>query len=490
MAQFIKVNDLVQPLRWYDDWRLQQRFLKGTLDQYSLICPPDRVIPFVIPTSMTTVITPVRPSLWAIYNEKDQVVLDLTNYIPQLLTGVYEPVANADGTKNTWLINKGGYIPEGRIPCGYHYSVIVFNNTGYTSEFFYVPAKFDEYNGFDRYIKFTWWNNSDILGIPYQTGLKMWMYLEAELTKMTPEIIEEGTEDGQGQFYPTSQRYIDNFHFDEWASQPIVDAITSWQMHDNVTFEQPMFFNGNKKSCRNFKVSATFDTPGNFALIDVVFQDDTPKYSGACSDNFKLSTGSEPTCNITITNLKVSGASNTKTFLFTPLQNGTTPINVLRYEWRSPQKYNGNWQNIDLNQTFADSFSTGQNTVCVRAVCPASYSTEVCINFTVSLPSSQCPAGIQIYDIVYGEIVGDTKPVGITYSLTGVVTNAQFIEIKTTEISEDWQRFPIISTGTPQYIYFPGSTTPGEYVVQMRVVCVISSVEYFSAPNNFVITLP
>lgn len=487
MAEFIDNIKIAFP--WYENPNDGTRRQKGTFDCYKHITSPATMPPSMIPVKMKPLVTPPLPTVWGIYDLHGTLELNLTPYIGALWQGVYEPAALPDGSFNAWLIHPGVTpIPNGvQIPCGYHESRVIFQGKQYTSELFYVPPGFNIVDPLKRYMRVSWRNSSDLMGIVYQTGFRNILLLESELTKMSPEIQEEGVEDGNGRFYPTSQRFVENLRFDEWAPQYLVDALTAAQMHDDVQVEIPIanvLYNA-----RNIKTTATFDTPSNFGLVDFIFQSDAALFSGVCSDNFKLSAGGGAECNIVITNLTVSGTGNTKTFLFKPLQNGQSPINVLRYEWRSPQKYNGAWQVIDLNTTFGDSFTTGQNTVCVRAICPNSTSPEVCVNFTVSLPASQCPTGIQVYNVTYEPLTGDTLPVAIYYSLTGVTTNAKFIEINAPEISQDWQRYPITPSGTPQYIYYPDDTAPGEYVVQMRVVCVIGGSEYLSVNTNFVITL-
>ena len=77
-------------------------------------------------------------------------------------------------------------------------------------------------------------NSVDFGDILYHNGFENRVYLNADVSKPTYELEEEGTEDADGEFSPTFQKWAKKYSIQFYAQEFLADALTLMTLHDQV----------------------------------------------------------------------------------------------------------------------------------------------------------------------------------------------------------------------------------------------------------------
>ena len=85
------------------------------------------------------------------------------------------------------------------------------------------------------YILIEYSNSVDFGDILYQNTFENKIYLDADVSKPEYEIVEEGTENGDGEFFPTFQKWAKKYSITFYAQEFLVDALTLMTLHDQIT---------------------------------------------------------------------------------------------------------------------------------------------------------------------------------------------------------------------------------------------------------------
>jgi len=84
------------------------------------------------------------------------------------------------------------------------------------------------------FIKLEWWNSCDIDDILYQTDFKQRMFLKCDVGKPVYPVDEEGSNDGDGEFTPTFQKWQKQYSLTFLIYEYQMDAISLIPLHDNI----------------------------------------------------------------------------------------------------------------------------------------------------------------------------------------------------------------------------------------------------------------
>jgi hypothetical protein len=85
------------------------------------------------------------------------------------------------------------------------------------------------------YILIEYSNSVDFGDIVYHDGFENKIYLDADVSKPDYELLEEGIENGEGEFSPTFQKWKKKYSIRFYAQEFLVDALTLMALHDNIT---------------------------------------------------------------------------------------------------------------------------------------------------------------------------------------------------------------------------------------------------------------
>lgn len=87
----------------------------------------------------------------------------------------------------------------------------------------------------NKYLKLEYWNTCDLGNIYYQGGQKFWFYLDADVAEPFHEDVEDGQENGDGEFIPTYRRQMKRYIIRTGLlSDYLIDAIQRMKLHDNI----------------------------------------------------------------------------------------------------------------------------------------------------------------------------------------------------------------------------------------------------------------
>lgn len=288
------LDELKVPFRWYDDSaRRIGKISECDGYRYRLITPFDRLLPFMY--RFKTLGTPTFPVSWKLYKTSDDslvATLDL-NFLHYYNFGTYD-----------YIIYKGDPLDIAMAP-GFYYSIIDLDGDGPTlySEDFYVDCDADgrqiggdfndDFNedfgplitvggSLKKYTKLEWWNDCDLGNILYQTGYHNILFFDVDLIRDTPEILEEGTENGLKDFIPTFRKYIDKIRFDDYVPEYILSALLLVRLHKEVvcTTKENLYTG----KARQFNVEHTFQN-SCYASIVCTFQQETTFLKANCCNN-------------------------------------------------------------------------------------------------------------------------------------------------------------------------------------------------------------
>lgn len=77
-------------------------------------------------------------------------------------------------------------------------------------------------------------NSVDFAEIVYHNTFENKLYLNADVSKPEYELVEEGIENGDGEFSPTFQKWAKKYKIEFYAQEYLVDAVTLMALHDQI----------------------------------------------------------------------------------------------------------------------------------------------------------------------------------------------------------------------------------------------------------------
>lgn len=305
-------EELKTPLRIYNQLHKQDRYIKNYNDVffYKLITPRDTPLPFQFRV-------PVASGGG----------FEVSQFLIRNVDGTTAFTLPTDVINNLRTINNVDYViykPEPitvdgsilNMPSGFYYVELVVNGYNYVSEVFYVPCNPFSWNDTDiAYTRLDWDNGGCDLGpILYKTGYKNTIFLDTSIMQETPEIQEEGFEDGINNFTPTLQKYIDNLVIDELMPFFLADALVLASMHRRVDITLP--FNTYSSRLRNLKSTIAPQEDGRSYLLTLRFQQESKYVNANCCTNIPVLGGNMAITSVTITPANDAGGNVTYKWAF------------------------------------------------------------------------------------------------------------------------------------------------------------------------------
>lgn len=87
----------------------------------------------------------------------------------------------------------------------------------------------------NKYLKFEYWNTCDLGYIYYQGGQHFIFYLDADVLEPFHEDVEDGQENGDGEFIPTYRKQTKRYRIRTGLlSDYLIDAIQRMKLNDNI----------------------------------------------------------------------------------------------------------------------------------------------------------------------------------------------------------------------------------------------------------------
>jgi len=107
------------------------------------------------------------------------------------------------------------------------------------------------------YIIIEYSNSADFGNILYQNDFANKLYLDADVSKPEYELLEDGIENGDGEFIPTFQKWAKKYSIEFYAQEFLVDALTLMALHDqiNVTLK-----NGESSNVTDIEIAYEWDS--------------------------------------------------------------------------------------------------------------------------------------------------------------------------------------------------------------------------------------
>jgi hypothetical protein len=87
----------------------------------------------------------------------------------------------------------------------------------------------------NKYLRLEYWNSCDLGSIYYQGGIKFIKYLDADVGEPFYEEVEDGQENGDGDFVATFRRQIKKYTIrTELLQEFECDALKRMELHDSI----------------------------------------------------------------------------------------------------------------------------------------------------------------------------------------------------------------------------------------------------------------
>jgi hypothetical protein len=374
-------NELPIAFPWYEKKEQQNRYNENVdkVCDYKLISPRDALLRF----QLTRPAGGQYPTLWEIYEvNSEELVATVSSSIPGLRVRLLEGKEYYTYTGEQLTTDSGTLL----LPPGYYYSRIYWADNIYRySEMFFVPddgvfniADDDDIN----FLRIEWWNDNDVRpvffgekqddGKPYFRNV---VYLDTFITASEPEIIEEGTRDGNDELVPTFQKAIVAYRISLVVPDFLKKALVIMQMHDHIHITTI-------KNVRSGEISrliteSTLEAGGALSNVELLFNE-TLLLKKGCGENMASDcTGSAPGIN----DIEISGANFVITGIATPGASvqvfkattpGAVPVLASTNQYTSTQ--------FSAGITLAQSLFTGFDYILVRATsfgCDFGFSTAM-----------------------------------------------------------------------------------------------------------------
>ena len=140
----------------------------------------------------------------------------------------------------------------------------------------------------NKYLKFEYWNTCDLGNIYYQGGQHFIFYLDADVGEPIHEEVEEGQENGDGDFIATYRRQMKRYRIRTGLiSDYLIDAIQRMKLHDHIELT---FKSGEVEQIYNVdcEVEWQFEKYAWQGTVTLTFDIDESITVGACCDNLTV----------------------------------------------------------------------------------------------------------------------------------------------------------------------------------------------------------
>jgi hypothetical protein len=140
----------------------------------------------------------------------------------------------------------------------------------------------------NKYLKFEYWNTCDLGNIYYQGGQHFWFFLDGDVGEPFYEEVEDGQENGDGDFVPTYRRQIKKYLIkSSLVPDYLVDAMKRMELHDNIELT---WKTGEVEQIYNVSVEPEwqFEKYCHQATVTITFDMDEKITVGACCDNLTV----------------------------------------------------------------------------------------------------------------------------------------------------------------------------------------------------------
>ena len=140
----------------------------------------------------------------------------------------------------------------------------------------------------NKYLKFEYWNTCDLGNIYYQGGQHFIFYLDADVGEPIHEEVEEGQENGDGDFIPTYRRQMKRYRIRTGLIPDyLIDAIQRMKLHDHIELT---FKSGEVEQIYNVdcEVEWQFEKYAWQGTVTLTFDMDESITVGACCDNLTV----------------------------------------------------------------------------------------------------------------------------------------------------------------------------------------------------------
>ena len=258
-------KELPTVLPFYENKLQQTRFRENATDEpFKLISPLDTVLPFQIEVPATK----PNPTYCTIYDlQNSGIQLQLNQFQIYQYNDVKKIIHNGDTLKKL----DGSNLNLG---CGYYYLSFSFaDGSALFSEVFFVPE--DSFmhtaTNYGTYIKFEFWNESDIEPIIYRNNFRQYIFLDTFVSSFTPEVEEEAEKDGENTAIPTFQKMTMKYRVFDYVPNFVKIALVSMQMHDFVNLTTNDYRSG---SLKKLLINVTADENGFMDAVEIVFDDE------------------------------------------------------------------------------------------------------------------------------------------------------------------------------------------------------------------------
>lgn len=137
----------------------------------------------------------------------------------------------------------------------------------------------------NKYLKFEYWNTCDLGNIYYQGGQHFIFYLDADVGEPIHEEVEEGQENGDGDFIATYRRQMKRYRIRTGLIPDyLIDAIQRMKLHDTIELT---FKSGEVEQIYNIDVEPEwqFEKYAWQGTVTLTFDMDESITVGACCDN-------------------------------------------------------------------------------------------------------------------------------------------------------------------------------------------------------------
>lgn len=216
---------------------MQTRFSGCDTHPFRLYAPKDRFLPFQIFIPQADVVVgDLTVTAWEVCDGSGTNIGSATAYNSNLSQLVLFQVYG----KGIWWTYQGdvafGPTTAMSLSCGYYYFRITLGSgRKVVSEVFYVPSDAD----LASLVYLQWWNDKDFGNDLYSTGFKNKLFTESTFQQSVPEIIKEGIENEEKQFFPTKTIYIDNYLLEDFVPVYLMQSLQAIPLHNNIQFFIP-----------------------------------------------------------------------------------------------------------------------------------------------------------------------------------------------------------------------------------------------------------
>jgi hypothetical protein len=288
-------NELPIVFPWYEKQEQQDRYrenVDGTCS-FKLISPKNSLLPFQFRKPKTLTL----PNSWEIFEAQSMASV-------AVITGALPDVVFSSMAQNDYFTFPGTPIAGLTLAPGYYFSIMRFpEGSQYYSEVFFVPdsGAFNvQDDDFIPFLKFVFYNNNDMPPILYAqespsggSFFKQVFYLDSFITASEPEIVEDGTKDGNDELIPTFQKAIINYRITTDASEFLKKAISLLPMCDSLDLTTKLGIRTGP--IEKITVDSVPEGNGAISIVDLVFQETVAIIKKGCGNDMATGCSGGPT---------------------------------------------------------------------------------------------------------------------------------------------------------------------------------------------------